>query len=87
MDLQQYLHAVRTYWWAVALPVVGVIEPGVRSLVRATESGRIGVIGTTARWLMRRRPGFSSGVYRCMSIATGRQLIISNPVTSPLNRP
>lgn len=28
------------------VPVVGVIEPGARSLVRATRSGRIGVIGT-----------------------------------------
>ncbi len=28
------------------VPVVGVIEPGVRALVRATEAGRVGVIGT-----------------------------------------
>lgn len=28
------------------VPVVGVIDPGVRSLLRATESGRVGVIGT-----------------------------------------
>lgn len=28
------------------VPVVGVIEPGVRSLVAATRSGRVGVIGT-----------------------------------------
>ena len=28
------------------VPVMGVIAPGVRSLVRATESGRVGVIGT-----------------------------------------
>jgi len=28
------------------VPVVDVIEPGVRSLVRATRSGRVGVIGT-----------------------------------------
>ncbi len=28
------------------VPVVGVIEPGVRSLVRATRNGRVGVIGT-----------------------------------------
>ncbi|NNE73092.1 MAG: glutamate racemase [Acidimicrobiales bacterium] len=27
-------------------PVVGVIEPGVRSLLKATETGRVGVIGT-----------------------------------------
>jgi capsular exopolysaccharide synthesis family protein len=28
MDLQQYLHAVRTYWWAVALPVVLAVAIG-----------------------------------------------------------
>ncbi|MGH9264525.1 MAG: glutamate racemase [Acidimicrobiales bacterium] len=28
------------------VPVVGVIDPGVRSLVRATRNGRVGVIGT-----------------------------------------
>jgi glutamate racemase len=30
----------------VDVPVVGVIEPGVRSLALATQSGRVGVIGT-----------------------------------------
>jgi glutamate racemase len=30
----------------VDVPVLGVIEPGVRSLARATHSGRVGVIGT-----------------------------------------
>jgi glutamate racemase len=30
----------------VDVPVIGVIEPGVRSLARATHSGRAGVIGT-----------------------------------------
>lgn len=29
-----------------AVPVVGVIEPGVRALVQATATGRVGVIGT-----------------------------------------
>ena len=28
------------------MPVVGVIEPGVRSLVTATRNGHVGVIGT-----------------------------------------
>ena len=32
---------------SVAVPVVGVIEPGVRSLVSATRSGRVGVIATS----------------------------------------
>jgi glutamate racemase len=31
---------------AFGVPVVGVIEPGARSLVKATRSGRVGVIGT-----------------------------------------
>jgi glutamate racemase len=31
---------------AFSVPIVGVIEPGVRSLARATQSGRVGVIGT-----------------------------------------
>jgi glutamate racemase len=30
----------------VDVPIVGVIEPGARSLVRATSNGRVGVIGT-----------------------------------------
>lgn len=47
----------------VAVPVVGVIEPGVRSLVRATESGRIGVIGTVGT--------VSSGAYQQAIAATG----------------
>lgn len=46
-----------------AVPVVGVIEPGVRSLVRATESGRIGVIGTVGT--------VSSGAYQHAIAATG----------------
>jgi glutamate racemase len=38
------------------VPVVGVIEPGTRSLVKATRSGRIGVIGTVGT--------ISSGAYQ-----------------------
>lgn len=30
------------------VPVIGVIEPGVRALARVTRSGRVGVVGTTA---------------------------------------
>ena len=30
----------------VDIPIVGVIEPGVRSLIKATRTGRVGVIGT-----------------------------------------
>ncbi|MHB8880797.1 MAG: glutamate racemase [Thermodesulfovibrionales bacterium] len=39
------LEAVRR---SVALPVVGVIEPGARAAVSATRNGKIGVIGTDA---------------------------------------
>ena len=38
------------------VPVLGVIEPGVRSLVRATRNGRVGVIGTVGT--------ISSGAYQ-----------------------
>jgi glutamate racemase len=38
------------------VPIVGVIEPGVRSLVHATRSGRVGVIGTVGT--------ISSGAYQ-----------------------
>src|SRR5258706_5682602 len=31
---------------SVGVPVIGVIEPGVRSLIKATQSGRVGVIAT-----------------------------------------
>lgn len=37
------LHELRDM---LAIPVIGVIEPGVRSVLMASESGRIGVIGT-----------------------------------------
>ena len=40
----------------VDVPIVGVIEPGVRALLRATESGRVGVIGTVGT--------ISSGAYQ-----------------------
>ncbi len=41
---------------AVPVPVVGVIDPGVRSLARATHTGRVGVIGTVGT--------VSSGAYQ-----------------------
>ncbi len=40
------------------IPVVGVIEPGVRALLSATESGRVGVMGTVGT--------VGSGVYQQM---------------------
>jgi glutamate racemase len=45
------------------VPVIGVIEPGVRSLVSATRSGRIGVIGTVGT--------IGSGAYQREVEATG----------------
>ncbi len=39
-------HAVEMLRREVAVPVLGVIEPGARAAVGATRSGRIGVIGT-----------------------------------------
>ena len=37
------LHLLQT---ELPVPVIGVVEPGVRSLVQATRTGRVGVIGT-----------------------------------------
>jgi glutamate racemase len=45
------------------VPVVGVIDPGVRSLVRATAAGRIGVIGTVGT--------IASGAYQKAVADTG----------------
>jgi capsular exopolysaccharide synthesis family protein len=35
MDLQQYLHAARTYWWAIAVPVVLGLAVGLFNLAQA----------------------------------------------------
>jgi glutamate racemase len=48
---------------ASPMPVVGVIEPGARSLVKATRSGRVGVIGTVGT--------MASGAYQRAVAATG----------------
>lgn len=50
----------------VAVPVVGVIEPGTRSLVAATRTGRVGVIGTVGT--------ISSGAYQQAVTATGAKV-------------
>lgn len=39
-------HALTTLRDELSVPVVGVVEPGARAAIRATNSGRIGVIGT-----------------------------------------
>jgi polysaccharide biosynthesis transport protein len=43
MDLQQYLHAVRTYWWAIALPVVLGVAVGVYTYTQAESDYRASV--------------------------------------------
>jgi glutamate racemase len=48
---------------ATDVPVLGVIDPGVRALVSATMSGRVGVIGTVGT--------ISSGAYQRAVEATG----------------
>jgi glutamate racemase len=48
---------------ATDVPVLGVIDPGVRALVAATTSGRVGVIGTVGT--------ISSGAYQRAVEATG----------------
>lgn len=46
-----------------ALPIVGVIEPGLRAALRATRTGRVGVIGTVGT--------IASGAYQRAAIALG----------------
>jgi glutamate racemase len=46
------------------IPVVGVIEPGMRAAVRATRSGRVGVIGTVGT--------IASGAYQRAAVALDR---------------
>jgi len=51
------------------VPVIGVIEPGVRSLVAATRSGQVGVIGTVGT--------IGSGAYQRAVAGTGRDVVLS----------
>jgi glutamate racemase len=48
------------------VPVVGVIEPGVRSMVKVTQTGRVGVIGTVGT--------IGSGAYQRAVDATGARV-------------
>jgi glutamate racemase len=54
---------------ALPVPVVGVIEPGVRSLVQATEAGRVAVIGTVGT--------IASGAYQRAVRATGAEVALT----------
>jgi glutamate racemase len=51
---------------AYDIPVVGVIEPGLRAAIRATESGRVGVIGTVGT--------IASGAYQHAAEASGADI-------------
>jgi glutamate racemase len=51
------------------VPVVGVIEPGARSLVQATRSGQVGVIGTVGT--------IGSGAYQRAVAATGAEVTLT----------
>ncbi len=53
----------------VDVPVVGVIDPGVRSLARATQSGRVGVIGTVGT--------IGSGAYQRAAIELAPELALT----------
>jgi glutamate racemase len=55
--------AIRDVTDAAGLPVVGVIDPGVRAAVHSTRNGRIGLIGTEAT--------VRSGAYERALAATG----------------
>jgi glutamate racemase len=48
---------------ALEIPVVGVIEPGLRAAMRATRTGRVGVIGTVGT--------IASGAYQRVAAAAG----------------
>lgn len=50
----------------LGVPVLGVIEPGVRALVSATRNGRVGVIGTVGT--------IGSGAYQRAVAATGAEV-------------
>jgi glutamate racemase len=54
---------------ALPVPVVGVIEPGVRSLVLATRQRRVGVIGTVGT--------IASGAYQRAVAATGADVALT----------
>jgi glutamate racemase len=51
------------------VPVIGVIEPGVRAAVSATRNGRIGVIGTVGT--------IGSGAYQRAVVATGEDIVLT----------
>jgi glutamate racemase len=51
------------------IPVIGVIEPGVRAAIQATESGHVGVIGTVGT--------IASGAYQRAAEASGADITLT----------
>jgi glutamate racemase len=51
------------------IPVIGVIEPGVRAAIQATESGHVGVIGTVGT--------IASGAYQRSAEASGTDITLT----------
>jgi glutamate racemase len=51
------------------IPVIGVIEPGVRAAIQATESGHVGVIGTVGT--------IASGAYQRAAEVTGADITLT----------
>jgi glutamate racemase len=51
------------------IPVIGVIEPGVRAAIQATRSGRVGVIGTVGT--------IASGAYQRVADASGTDITLT----------
>jgi glutamate racemase len=51
------------------IPVIGVIEPGLRAARQVTESGRVGVIGTVGT--------IASGAYQRAAAALGPELVLT----------
>ncbi len=52
------------------VPVIGVVEPGLRAAVRATRSGRVGVIGTVGT--------IASGAYQRAAEAMGHEIELTS---------
>jgi glutamate racemase len=58
--------ALETLQARYPIPVIGVVEPGMRAAVQATRSGRVGVIGTVGT--------IASGAYQRAALATGASI-------------
>jgi glutamate racemase len=61
--------AVDTLQARLQIPVVGVIEPGLRAAMRVTRSGRVGVIGTVGT--------IGSGAYQRLAASTAPDVVLT----------